>query len=57
MDKYISQCLALKVYRGVTNGDAFDMLFELSPTRGVPRQIRSNNGPQFTTQTQRRWFK
>jgi transposase InsO family protein len=44
VDEYTRECLALKVDRGITSQDVIDTLAELFAMRGVPRQIRSDNG-------------
>ena len=57
MDEYTRECLALKVDRGITSENVIDTLAELFAMRGVPRHIRSDNGPEFIAQTLRRWLK
>ena len=51
VDEYTRECLTLKVDRGITSEDVIDTLSELFATRGVPRHIRSDNGPEFIAQT------
>ena len=57
VDEYTRECLALKVDRGITSEDVIDTLAELFAMRGVPKHIRSDNGPEFTAQALRRWLK
>lgn len=57
VDEYTRECLALKVDRGITSEDVINTLAELFAMRGVPRHIRSDNGPEFIAQTLRRWLK
>jgi hypothetical protein len=57
VDEYTRECRALKVDRGITGENVIDTLSELFAMRGVPRHIRSNNGPEFIAQTLRRWLK
>ena len=57
MDEYTREWLALKVDRGITSEDVIDTLSELFALRGVPRHIRSDNGPEFIVQTLRGWLK
>ena len=57
VDEYTRECLALKVDRGITSESVIDTLSELFAMRGVPRHIRSDNGPEFIAQTLRRWLK
>ena len=56
VDEYTRECLALKVARGITSEDVIDTLSELFAMRGVPKHIRSDNGPEFTAQALRRWL-
>jgi transposase InsO family protein len=46
----------LKVDRGITSEDVIDTLSELVAMRGVPRHIRSDNGPEFIAHALRRWL-
>jgi transposase InsO family protein len=46
-DEYTRECLALEVARGITAEVVLDILTNLFLTRGVPRHIRSDNGPEF----------
>jgi putative transposase len=53
-DEYTRECLALEVDRGVTSDRVVDILTNLFLTRGVPRHIRSDNGPEFIATAIRR---
>lgn len=57
VDEYTRECLALKVDRSITSEDVIDTLAELFAMRGVPRCIRSDNGPEFIAHSIRDWFK
>ena len=57
VDEYTRECLALKVDRGITSESVIDTLSDQFAMRGVPRHIRSDNGPEFIAQTLRRWLK
>lgn len=46
-DEFTRECLALEVDRGMTAERVLDILTDLFLTRGVPRHIRSDNGPEF----------
>ena len=46
-DEYTRECLALEVDRSITADNILDVLLNLFLTRGVPRHIRSDNGPEF----------
>jgi putative transposase len=56
VDEYTRECLALKVDRSITSEDVIDTLAELFAMRGVPRCIRSDNGPEFMAHAIRRWL-
>lgn len=47
VDEYTRECLVLEVDRSITSGDVLDLLTELFMIRGVPKFIRSDNGPEF----------
>jgi putative transposase len=53
-DEYTRECLALEVARGITADRVLDVLTNLFLTRGVPRHIRSDNGPEFIATAIRR---
>ena len=53
-DEYTRECLALEVDRGITADGVLDILTNLFLTRGVPRHIRSDNGPEFIATAIRR---
>lgn len=57
IDEYTRECLALEVGRGITADRVIDVLVELFTVRGVPRHIRSDNGPEFLATAIRRWLK
>jgi transposase InsO family protein len=56
VDEHTRECLALKVDRGITSEDVIDTLAELFAMRGVPRCIRSDNGPEFIAKAIQRWL-
>lgn len=53
-DEYTRECLALEVDRSITAEKVLDVLTSLFLTRGVPRHIRSDNGPEFIAKAIRR---
>ena len=53
-DEYTREYLALEVARGITSDRVVDILTNLFLTRGVPRHIRSDNGPEFIATAIRR---
>ena len=56
VDEYTRECLTLKVDRSITSEDVIDTLAELFAMRGVPKNIRSDNGPEFIAQAIQRWL-
>ena len=56
VDEYTRECLTLKVDRSITSEDVIDTLAELFAMRGVPRCIRSDNGPEFIAKSLQRWL-
>ena len=48
--------MSIKVDRKITSQDVIDELFNLFIFRGIPEQIRSDNGPEFTAKAVRRWL-
>jgi transposase InsO family protein len=56
VDEYTRECLALVVARSVTAEDVIDVLAELFQVRGVPKRLRSDNGPEFIASALRGWL-
>jgi transposase InsO family protein len=56
VDEYTRECLALVAARSITAEDVLDLLAELFVVRGVPRHVRSDNGPEFIAQAVRTWL-
>lgn len=56
IDEYTRECLAMRVARHITSGDVIEVLYELFLLRGVPKHIRSDNGPEFTAKKIRDWL-
>lgn len=56
VDEYTRESLALKVDRNITSEDVIDTLAELFAMHGVPKHIRSDNGPEFIAHALRHWF-
>lgn len=56
VDEFTRECLALKVSRNVTSEDVIDTLSELFAMRGVPKAIRSDNGPEFASKAIQGWL-
>ena len=56
IDEYTRECLAMLVKRRITSQEVTDKLFELFILRGIPEHIRSDNGPEFTAKSIRKWL-
>lgn len=56
VDEYTRECLAIDVGRRMTSDDVLDRLSELFVSRGTPRYLRSDNGPEFTAKAVREWL-
>ena len=56
VDEFTRECLILEVARSITAEDVKDKLIGLFRERGVPRHIRSDNGPEFIGGELRRWL-
>ena len=57
MDEYSRECLAIEVERRLNSRSVLDCLGELFVRRGVPRYIRSDNGPEFAAEAVRDWLR
>ena len=56
IDEYSRQCLALVVDRSFKSDDVLHALSNLFLIYGIPENIRSDNGPEFTAKAVRRWL-
>jgi putative transposase len=56
IDEFSRECLSVKVDRKIRSQDVIDELFHLFIFRGIPEHIRSDNGPEFTARTVRKWL-
>lgn len=56
LDEYTRECLALEVSRHFTNEELQRVLGRLFVHRGIPRYVRSDNGPEFTAIAVREWL-
>lgn len=55
-DEYTRECLALEVGRSIKADRVLDILTNQFITRGVPKHIRSDNGPEFIAKEIRRFI-
>ena len=56
IDEASRECLALVVARRFRHEDVLAALAELFITRGPPANIRSDNGPEFSTTAVQKWL-
>lgn len=56
VDEYTRECLALESARSFKSEDVIDVLIELFHARGIPKHVRSDNGPEFIAHAIRRWL-
>jgi transposase InsO family protein len=56
LDEYTRECLCILVSRRVTSQDVLEQLAELFIHKGIPKHIRSDNGPEFTAKIVRNWL-
>jgi transposase InsO family protein len=57
IDEYTRECLALLPDRSITSQDVIDKLAELFAMRGMPKHIRSDNGPEFISKAIQEWLR
>ena len=56
VDEYTRECLAIEVGRKLNSEDVLQQLAELFVLRGMPKYIRSDNGPEFVAKRVRKWL-
>ena len=56
VDEYSRLCLAIEVGRRIASEQVIQVLMRLIQLYGVPRDIRSDNGPEFVAQAVRAWL-
>jgi transposase InsO family protein len=56
IDEHTRECLAIDVARSLKSEDVLERLSDLFVRRGVPKYIRSDNGPEFTAHKVRDWL-
>ena len=56
IDEYSRYCLALGVDHSIKSDEVLDTLSNLFLIYGIPENIRSDNGPEFTAKAVRRWL-
>ncbi len=56
IDEFSRECLAIRIYRKLYSTAVIDALSDLFILRGVPRHVRSDNGPEFIAKAVRGWI-
>jgi putative transposase len=56
VDEFTRECLTIEVERSMTAREVVDTLKYLFEVRGVPRHIRSDNGPEFIAGAVKKWL-
>ena len=56
IDEFTRECLAIEVARSFTAKQMVRVLRYLFAVRGVPKHIRSDNGPEFVAKEVRKWL-
>jgi len=56
IDEYTRECLSIDVARRLSSEDVLERLSDLFIRRGVPRYLRSDNGPEFTENRVHEWL-
>ncbi len=57
IDEYTRECLAIRVAPSIPASAVIETLEWLFLTRGVPKHIRSDNGPEFVSRAVCQWLK
>jgi putative transposase len=56
IDEFSRECLSAKANRKINSQQVIDELFHLFIFHGIPEHIRSDNGPEFTARSVRKWL-
>ena len=56
IDEYTRECLAIRVARRLGRYEVIEALADVMLYRGIPENIRSDNGPEFVAEELRRWL-
>jgi putative transposase len=57
VDEFTRECLAIKVERRLPAKAVIEVLEQVFAERGVPKYLRSDNGPEFIAQAVQMWLK
>ncbi len=56
VDEFTHECIAIHIDRRLKSADVIDVLSDLFILRGVPKHIRSDNGPEFVAKAVQEWI-
>jgi transposase InsO family protein len=56
IDEFTRECLAIRIDRKLNSTTVIDVLSDLFVLRGVPRYVRSDNGPEFIATDLQKWI-
>ena len=56
IDEYTRECLAIRVARRLGRYEVIEALADVMLFRGIPENIRSDNGPEFVAKELRLWL-
>lgn len=57
VDEFTRECITSRLNRKLNAVDVIDILSDLFILKGVPRHIRSDNGPELIAKALRYWIK
>lgn len=55
VDEYTRECLAIEVSGSIRSSRVIEILSRLMQTHGIPRYLRSDNGPEFVSKALLQW--
>ena len=56
IDEYTRECLAIRVARRLGSYEVIEALADVMLWRGIPENVRSDNGPEFVAKELRKWL-
>jgi transposase InsO family protein len=56
IDEFTRECLAIRVARRINGFGVIETFADAMLQRGIPKHIRSDNGPEMTAKVVRSWF-
>lgn len=56
IDEFTRECLAIRVARRINSLGVLETMADVMLVRGVPENIRSDNGPEMTAKIVRHWL-